>query len=191
GWHRFVGLISKPVFVFIAVGIIAAVPRFYHLTQPHGRVFDEIYYTKDGCLYAGFSAKECGLDNASEQSWVHPPFGKWMIAAGIRLFGNNQFGWRVSAAFFGTLTCVLIAMLAWVIWRNALWTFVAGLLAATESLLVVQSRTALLDIFQAFWTVAAFLFLALDKGWIERRTPVVAPEAGPYGPSPPTARFDG
>jgi dolichyl-phosphate-mannose--protein O-mannosyl transferase len=179
GWHRFVGFVTRPLFVFIAVGIIAAVPRFYQLSQPHARVFDEIYYTKDGCLYAGYPYKQCGLDTPDEQSWVHPPFGKWMVAGGIRLFGNDEFGWRVSAAFFGTLTCVLIAMLAFVMWRSALWAFVAGLLAATESLLVVQSRTALLDIFQAFWIVAAFLFLALDKGWIERRTPVVTPEEPP------------
>src|SRR5204862_7987676 len=160
-----------------------AVPRFYHLSQPHGRVFDEVYYTKDGCLYAGYPFKQCGLDAPDEQSWVHPPLGKWMIAAGIRLFGNHQFGWRVSAALIGPLTRVLVAWLALVLWRSSLWAFVAGLLAATESLLVVQSRTALLDIFEAFWVVAGFLFLALDKGWIERRTAVVVPE--PDGFEPP------
>jgi dolichyl-phosphate-mannose--protein O-mannosyl transferase len=185
-----VAFISTPLFVFIAVGIIAAVPRFYHLSDPHGRVFDEVYYTKDGCLYAGYPYKQCDLAAADEQSWVHPPLGKWMIAAGIRMFGNTQFGWRVSAAFVGTLTCVLIAMLAWVLWRSALWAFVAGLLAATESLLVVQSRTALLDIFQAFWTVAAFLFLALDKHWIDRRTPLVVAEPEAPDRAPP-ARLPG
>jgi dolichyl-phosphate-mannose--protein O-mannosyl transferase len=214
GWQRFFGFISKPLFVFIAVGIIAAVPRFYQLSQPHDRVFDEIYYTKDGCLYAGYPFKECGLQAPDEQSWVHPPLGKWMIAAGIRIFGNDQFGWRVSGAFIGTLTVVLISMFAFFLWRSSLWAFIAGLLGATEALLVVQSRTALLDIFEAFWIVLAFLFLVLDKAWIERRTPVVVPErrpdmeyAGPvevwpgddvgwrYGPSPwlawpiPTTNF--
>ncbi len=184
-WQRLTRFVRRPVFVLIAIGIIAAVPRFYHLSQPHGRVFDEVYYTKDGCLYAGYPYKQCGLDTPDEQSWVHPPLGKWMIAAGIRLFGNHQFGWRVSAAFIGTLTCVLVAGLALVLWQSSLWAFVAGLLAATESLLVVQSRTALLDIFEAFWVVAGFLFLALDKRWIDRRTSVAVPEATGPSPQPP------
>ncbi|MFL5798090.1 MAG: phospholipid carrier-dependent glycosyltransferase [Actinomycetota bacterium] len=181
-WQRLTRFLRKPVFVLIAIGIIAAVPRFYHLSQPHDRVFDEVYYTKDGCLYAGYPYKQCGLTSPDEQSWVHPPLGKWMIAAGIGLFGNHPFGWRVSAAFIGTLTCVLVAWLALVLWQSSLWAFVAGLLAATESLLVVQSRTALLDIFEAFWVVAGFLFLALDKGWIERRTSVADPGSAPSLP---------
>jgi dolichyl-phosphate-mannose-protein mannosyltransferase len=188
-WRRLGRIVGRPVFVLIAVGIIAAVPRFYHLSHPHDRVFDEVYYTKDGCLYAGYPYKQCGLDAPDEQSWVHPPLGKWMIAAGIRLFGNHPFGWRVSAAFIGTLTCVFIAWLALVLWRSSLWAFVAGLLAATESLLVVQSRTSLLDIFEAFWVVVGFLFLALDKGWIDRRTPLAVPDAAqPIATGPPWKR---
>src|SRR6266511_4922167 len=105
-----------------------------------------------------------------------------MIAAGIRLYGNRPFGWRVSAAFIGTLTAVLIAAIALVLWRSALWAFVAGLLGATESLLVVQSRTSLLDIFEAFWVTAGFLFLVLDKRWIERRTPVAPPDPAAVEP---------
>ena len=175
-------VVGNPVVVLMAVAIIAAVPRFHHLGQIHDRVFDEVYYTKDGCLYAGFPYKDCELTGDTEQSWVHPPLGKWMIAAGIRLYGNRPFGWRVSAAFIGTLTAVLIAAIALVLWRSALWAFVAGLLGATESLLVVQSRTSLLDIFEAFWVTAGFLFLVLDKRWIERRTPVAPPDPAAVEP---------
>ncbi len=178
-------VVGNPVVVLMAVAIIAAVPRFHHLGQIHDRVFDEVYYTKDGCLYAGFPYKDCELTGDTEQSWVHPPLGKWMIAAGIRLYGNRPFGWRVSAAFIGTLTAVLIAAIALVLWRSALWAFVAGLLGATESLLVVQSRTSLLDIFEAFWVTAGFLFLVLDRRWIERRTPDILE---PRAPEPPAVR---
>jgi len=86
----------------------------------------------------------------------------------------------------GTLTFVLIGGLALLLWRSPWWAFVAGLLGATESLLVVQSRTALLDIFEAFWIAAAFLFLVLDKRWISRRTPAAAATAErlPAEPAP-------
>jgi dolichyl-phosphate-mannose--protein O-mannosyl transferase len=34
---------------------------------------------------------------------VHPPLGKLLIAVGIHLFGNAEFGWRIVPALFGLL----------------------------------------------------------------------------------------
>ena len=42
---------------------------------------------------------------------------------------------------------------------------------AVENLNVVLSRSALLDIHLEFWVVVGFLFLLLDRRWIDRRTP--------------------
>ena len=33
---------------------------------------------------------------------VHPPVGKWLIALGIKLFGDNEFGWRFMGALLGS-----------------------------------------------------------------------------------------
>jgi dolichyl-phosphate-mannose-protein mannosyltransferase len=52
-----------------------------------------------------------------------------------------------------------------------LWAGAAGLLLATESLNFVMSRISMVDIFVAAFALAGFLFLALDREWIERRTP--------------------
>jgi predicted membrane-bound dolichyl-phosphate-mannose-protein mannosyltransferase len=35
---------------------------------------------------------------------VHPPAGKWLIAAGEALFGFDPTGWRVAVALLGTLS---------------------------------------------------------------------------------------
>lgn len=163
------------ILVLAAIAVIAALPRFYELGHPAGTpskptyVFDEVYYAKDACLYAGVPYKQCGLEANTEQSWVHPPLGKWMIAGGIKAFGNRPFGWRFSAAVVGTITVVALALMTLLLFESLLWSFVAGLLLATESLEFVQSRTAMLDIFVAFWTTLGFLFLVLDRRWIERR----------------------
>ena len=163
---------AHPILVIGAVTAIAGGLRFYHLSSPHEYVFDEVYYAKDGCVDAGFNYKACKLENPGEQTdTVHPPLGRWIIAGGEAAFGNRPFGWRFASAVAGTLSVTVLAFLAYAVFRSVLWAGVAGLLLATENLNFVQSRISMLDIFVATFVVAGFLFLVLDRRWIERRTP--------------------
>ncbi len=181
--------LNRPVYAVLAVALIAGGIRFVHLSYPPTRVFDEVYYSKAGCLLVGYSWKQCDVTSSDERywarakddvgSWVHPPLGKWAIGLGEKVFGTGPFGWRVASALFGTLSVVFLALIAQLLWGSALWTFVAGLLLATEGLNVVQSRMSMLDIFIAFWAVLGFFFLLLDRRWIERRTPPPPPPQGP------------
>lgn len=152
--------------------ILAGGLRFYHLSYPTGYIFDEVYYAKDGCLDAGFDYRDCQLEHDGEQTiTVHPPLGRELIALGEKRYGNREFGWRVASAVAGTLTIPLLAVLAYLLFDSLLWGAAAGLLLATEHLNFVQSRISMLDIFIALFVVAGFLFLVLDRRWIDRRTP--------------------
>ncbi|CAN5345821.1 phospholipid carrier-dependent glycosyltransferase [soil metagenome] len=163
---------TRAAVVIGAVTALAAGLRFYHLSQPRDYIFDEVYYAKDGCFDAGIPFRQCDLDNPGEQTaTVHPPVGRELIAAGIGVYGNRPFGWRVTAAVFGTLSVLLVSLLALRLFGSVLWGAVAGLLLATESLNFVQSRTSMLDIFVATFVLAGFLFLVLDRRWMEWRTP--------------------
>jgi dolichyl-phosphate-mannose-protein mannosyltransferase len=169
--------LRHPAVILAVVAVVAGVPRFWALGDPgsdHGHrvyVFDETYYAKDACLYAGHLPRQCDLSATTfEQSWVHPPLGKWMIALGIRLFGYNPIGYRFSSALFGTASVVITAGIALLLFGSVGWAYVTGLLLATESLNFVQSRVALLDIFVAFWVVLGFLFILLDRRSIESPT---------------------
>jgi dolichyl-phosphate-mannose-protein mannosyltransferase len=178
---------TRPFVVIAAVTAVAGGLRFYHLSSPRAFVFDEVYYAKDGCFDAGFPYERCGLENPGEQTvTVHPPLGRWIIAGGIAATGDpddfrcefgkvsprcDPFSFRVAAATFGTLSVLLVSILAYLLFGSALWAGVAGLLLATESLNFVQSRVSMLDIFVTTFVLAGFLFLVLDRRWIERRTP--------------------
>jgi dolichyl-phosphate-mannose--protein O-mannosyl transferase len=206
--RSFLRLVDRPVVALAAVALVAAVPRFWDLDRPSGRVFDEVYYSKAGCLFVGKPPSACGIASDAERywvrtkhdvgSWVHPPLGKWAIGLGELAFGADALGWRVAPAVAGTLTAVLTAAIALLLFGEPRWAFVAGLLLAAEHLSFVQSRVAMLDVFVALWTVAAFLFLLLDRRWILRRTPRPAPIAGGAGtgleappepaPAPPAGR---
>jgi dolichyl-phosphate-mannose-protein mannosyltransferase len=153
----------RDLLLVVALLLLAGGLRFVRLADPNSLVFDETYYAKDACLYLGLGQDFCGTPAATEQSYVHPPLGKWLIAAGIKTFGYNSFGWRVSGAFVGTLLVLLVYLLARKLFRDRWVAGAAGFLAATDFLLIVQSRTSMLDIFVSFFVVIGFLFLAFDR----------------------------
>jgi dolichyl-phosphate-mannose-protein mannosyltransferase len=163
---------ARPFVAILAVTALAGGLRLYHLSTPPEYIFDEVYYAKDGCFAAGIPFRECGLDAPREQTFtVHPPLGRWIVAGGVALFGNQPFGWRVASAVFGTVSVLLVAIMALRLFGSVLWAAAAGLLLATESLNFVQSRISMVDIFLTAFVLAGFLSLVLDRQWIERRTP--------------------
>jgi len=179
--------LRRPICALILVAAVAGGARFWHLSQPGDLVFDEVYYPKAGCILIGWSNKTCMVTSPDEKywrtakwdvgSWVHPPLGKWEIGLGIKAFGMHPFGWRVTTALEGTLVAVGVALIAQLLFGSALWTLVAGLLLALEGLNITMSRVGLLDTHLEFWIVVGFLFLVLDRRWIDRRTPLEAPVA--------------
>ncbi|HXF57445.1 MAG TPA: phospholipid carrier-dependent glycosyltransferase [Actinomycetota bacterium] len=178
---------GRPAAVVFLVTALAAGLRFTQLGKPPTLYFDEVYYAKDACLLARYDYRDCGLRTPAEQTaGVHPPLGRWIIAGGEALFGNDPFGWRFASAVAGTLSVLLTSLLALRLFGSALWAGVAGLLLATEHLNFVQSRISMPDIVLALFVVAGFLFLTLDREWIERRTPEPeAPEEPPPFALPP------
>jgi dolichyl-phosphate-mannose-protein mannosyltransferase len=155
-------------FAISVITLVAGIVRLARVADPPEVVFDETYYAKDACWYINTSASLCEVD--SEQTQVHPPLGKWLIAIGIRLFGYESFGWRISAVVAGTIMVALLYLLARRILRSTLGASLASGLLAFDLLHFVQSRVAMLDIFMAMFGLAAFLFVAYDR---DRLRPVL------------------
>lgn len=154
---------KRDTMLVLLVILVAGSLRVLRLAEPDAVVFDETYYAKDACLYLGHNQEFCGVDQATEQSYVHPPLGKWLISLGIQAFGYNSFGWRIAAAIFGTALAGIAYCLARRLFTDRWTATVAGLLTASDFLLIVQSRIAMLDIFLAFFILLGFLFLAFDR----------------------------
>jgi dolichyl-phosphate-mannose-protein mannosyltransferase len=183
---------SALVRAVIVVGLITAgagALRLWNLGHPPEKVFDEVYYASDACLFAGEDHRACDLDSPTERSWVHPPLGKHLISWGVHGFGNRPVGWRAPSAIAGTATVAMVGALAFLLTRSAAWAGVASLFLAVEHLHVVQSRIAMLDVFQAFFAVLGFLLLVWwrvrrDRGEAEALHPAgggtAHPEAGPH-----------
>lgn len=196
------------------MGLLAGVLRLVNLGRPPSLVFDETYYVKHAYSYLlvghELSVKESPveLDEGVDDTYandlfnsgtldvfertpdfvVHPPLGKWMIAAGMQIDPDDTFYWRFSAAVVGTLSVVLIVLIGRRLLGSTLLGGVAGLLLAVDGHHIVHSRTSLLDIFLSFWILVAFAFLLADRFQARERLAervargLTAGTLSPYGP---------
>ena len=148
----------------VLIAALAALVRLWRITRPGKEVFDEVYYRHDAwnLLHYGVELDK-GSHDKSPGFIVHPPLGKWMIAAGEGIFGNTPLGWRFSAAVVGSLSVLMIARIARRMFRSTALGCIAGGLLALDGLEFVQSRTSMLDIFLMFWVLAAFGALVCDR----------------------------
>lgn len=143
--------------------IFAALTRFINLGRPNELVFDEVYYV-DGAR--DFLQTGVEVDGASPEFIVHPPVGKWAIAIGIKLFGDNSFGWRFSTALVGVLSVALVYAIAQQLFHSQFLSVSAAALMSLDGLHLVMSRTALLDIFLSFFLLLSFYSLITNRLWL-------------------------
>jgi len=150
------------------VVVTAGILRFQNIGQPKGYIFDEVYYPTDAwdMIHHGVEWDEKTNGPAYV---VHPPLGKWLIAIGEAIYGNNELGWRFASAIVGSLSILLIARIARRMFRSNVLGCIAALLLSLDGLEFVQSRTSMLDIFLMFWVLAAFGCLVLDRDDGRRR----------------------
>ena len=146
-----------------AITLISLILRLLHLGTPKGFVFDEVYYVDGARDYLAYGVEVTGQE---PEFVVHPPIGKWLIALGIKLFGDHEFGWRFMGALLGSAMIILIALIAHRLFRNNFLTVAASALMAMDGLALVHSRTALLDIYLSFFVLlATYLFLMRWHWW--------------------------
>lgn len=168
---------------WIAAGIAALaafVTRFWNLNHPHAIVFDETYYVKGAfsLLRKGYEGTWEGAEKANElflkgdysalkdsaDKVVHPPLGKWIMAAGQWMFGSdNGVGWRFSTAIVGVLAVILVARIAMRMFRSPLLAGFAGIAMALDGMGIVMSRTGILDNILAYFVLLGFWALLLDR----------------------------
>ncbi|MEX2504622.1 MAG: phospholipid carrier-dependent glycosyltransferase [Egicoccus sp.] len=140
-----------PAAVLLA-GIVLLVAR---LGEPADIVFDETYYVGDAR-----SMLETGLEDGFA---VHPPLGKWIIAAGIAVVGDTPFGWRITGALAGALVAMLTALIVRRLTGRTALGGLAGALVLLDGVFLVQARTAMLDIHLALFVVLGAWLLLVDR----------------------------
>jgi dolichyl-phosphate-mannose--protein O-mannosyl transferase len=102
----------------------------------------------------------------------HPALAKSLIAASIKLFGDNPLGWRALSALFGAITISAASLWSFALTRSipqALWV---AAITFFNQCVFVQARIAMLDIFLMAFGALALAFYTLSV--TERRSPARA-----------------
>lgn len=159
----------------IAVCAIAAAVLTLHLlnmANPPYYICDEGYYVTEANQF---------LHGRVMIHPEHPPLGKWLIASGIFIFGDNAVGWRAFSILFGVAAIFIFYFICGRVVRQELgsarpvelsppvrgrakWfqatTFVpvlATFLFASENMSFVQAHVAMLDVFYVTFMLLGFL----------------------------------
>ena len=164
------------------IALVGGILRFWNLDRPRALVFDETYYVKQAYSLLRFGVEMRVLDSLKKPDEafthgnpdvfstvdgdfvVHPPVGKWVIAAGEWLFGaTSGWGWRFSVALLGTLSILVLGRVARRLFGSTALGCVAAFLLAFEGSHFVMSRTGILDIILMFFALCGFAALLVDR----------------------------
>jgi dolichyl-phosphate-mannose--protein O-mannosyl transferase len=154
--------------VTAVVVCIAAILRLNGISDAKGYIFDEVYYPTDAWDMLQHGVEWDEKTNGPAYV-VHPPLGKWLIALGEKVFGNNELGWRFPAAVAGTLMILILIRIAYRMFHSIVLAGTAGLLMTLDGFQLVLSRTSLLDIFLGLFVEASFAALLLDRDQYRKR----------------------
>jgi len=137
------------VALVVALTLGGGALRFYHLGQPPELVFDEVYFVEQARNYL----------RGRQFMDPHPPAAKLAIAASILLFGNDAAGWRTMNALVGTLLVGITYLLGRKLFGSRVGSIAAAGAVALDGLFLVDSRTAVIDIYYVTFGALACLFL--------------------------------
>ena len=149
--------------ITIVLTLIGGLTRLWNVgsATDHGTpLFDEKYYAVQAAEVLRNNGVE---DNQSYGVVVHPPLGKQLIAIGEKLFGYTPLGWRFASVIAGTMVIFLMIRVVRRLTRSTLMGGIAGVLIICDGVSFVMARTALLDVFQEVFILAAFACLIADR----------------------------
>lgn len=148
-------MLRRPIPLAILIFLLAEALFLVRLAVPHQLVFDEVHYVP---------AARTLIAAAGPTNIEHPLLGKWLIALGMRLFGDTPLGWRFMSTLAGSATIVAMFATLWQATHRLRPSLVAAALTLLGFTVYIQARIAMLDGF-----MLAFLTMAIAViGWTLR-----------------------
>ena len=128
--------------------VVTLAMHFVIIASPSELILDENHYVPE--------ARNI-IENQEIVRPEHPPLGKLFVVAGIELFGDNPWGWRLFPVIFGTATIVLFYFLCRRLNMSRDAASIATFLLALENMTFVQASVAMLDVYCLTLMMASFL----------------------------------
>ena len=141
---------GDPIFWNGAMALAFLLACLVRLGIPTTPYFDEVHY---------LPAARAVLELFQATNVEHPPLAKQIMAAGIALFGDEPFGWRIFSVVAGTLALFASMRAMWFASCSRAASVLTGLFVGTNFVLFIHARIAMLDVFMvALLMLAAWMF---------------------------------
>ena len=126
------------------------------ISFPGEHVLDEKHYITDALNI---------IENNETLRSEHPPLGKLFFVTGIKLLGDNPWGWRIFPVLFGTACIALFYFICRRLDMSRGASSIATFLLAFENMNFMMAGVAMLDVSCLFFMLLAFL-LYLNRGYV-------------------------
>ncbi len=130
--------------------VSANVPQNYQSTWHSGTIWDEYYYVTTAYQFN---------HHLPALITVHPPLGMYLISAGMSVFGDNPFGWRIVPDLAGILLVMLVYVFAKKLTLSRSAAIIAGTLLSADFMHFMITRMASLESTLAFFAILSIFFL--------------------------------
>lgn len=158
---------KKANVLLILILLFGLITRIYSLGSIKEMYFDEIYHSFTAKLVLHNDPKAWEWWNPHPEGyayeWTHPPFSKLGMVLGMKIFGENSFGWRIPQAIIGSFSIIIIYFLAYQIFKDRKLGLIAAFIFSLDGLPLVLSRMGMNDSYVLFFTMLSVLFFAKNK----------------------------
>jgi dolichyl-phosphate-mannose-protein mannosyltransferase len=161
---------QKARIILITILVFAFATRIFNLGSPKNEYFDEVYHAFTARVILHGDPKAWEWWNTPPTGfayeWTHPPLAKLGMVAGMLIFGENSFGWRIPGALLGVGSVFLTYLLAKKLFKDeAIGLMAAGVLSL-DGLALVMSRIGMNDSYILFFALLSIYLFLKEKDFL-------------------------
>ena len=153
--------------ILILILIFAFATRVYNLGSPPNEYFDEVYHAFTAKVILHNDPKAWEWWNTPPTGfayeWTHPPLAKLGMTLGMKIFGENSFGYRIPGALLGLGSVLLIYLLAKEFFKDGAIGLLSAGVFSLDGLAIVMSRIGMNDSYLLFFSLLSVYFFLRSK----------------------------
>lgn len=153
---------SLNVKIFMVVLVAATVLRFW-------ATFDYRQHFEDEGIHVPSAISMGTYGTTKSLDWTHPQLSGVILYATISVFGDNPYGWRIRNVVFGTVSVLLVYLIAQQLYPLSMVPLLAAALLALDPFHIYFSRTTFMEI-QVVFFFLLYLYFMLEYSERGRRT---------------------
>jgi len=164
--------LSSKLLKYLLIGIISFsfLGRVAWLGSPKNEYFDEVYhaFTARQILNGNKMAWEWWNTppEGFAYEWTHPPLAKLGMVLGMKVFGENSFGWRIVQAILGSGVVLLIYLISKELFKDQLLSILSALVFSLDGLPLAMFRIGMNDTYVLFFMLLSLYFFIKDKDFL-------------------------